>query len=970
MKRLFLLSLLLLSIGLHSYICWEEDGKAIRQESNLNFTGSVIQLSDGNLLAMWSDASGGTQEMKVQKVTDEGEVIWDEPVILTTRECYYPDGEVLTESINGDIVTAWHELDNPALIRAQRIDADGNLLWGDEGIIIELNAEASCFPLHVISDETGGAYLVWMKWGNPPYVRAVYLEESGEIGEGWDSGGTAIMTGGSYLMAIADGYGGLVVMTKENGIGHLQRCDSQGNLYWGAEGSVINDCVGYNFDLLPWSEGEYAVLMRTANSFSANVINLDGEILFEEMQPVITFEEEDYIGNFEAAITSDGKLCLACDLIASNCIKLVVQKGNIGEESDWGETGITIEETEGYYYFYEPKIASDTEGGIYISWKCYLEEEDENEIYYQHLDSDGNVAGGAEPEILCDSYILEPGIIISGDEGPAMFWYTEKGGSQEIRYQIFDSEDNALLAEEGNSLHSVLAGTTRNPGQLVTNSELTAVFWEDTRMDLNQVYVQLLDNNSGELLFAENGIPVTMDCEQKEEDPAISISEDGESICVVYKIRTLDQDYWGIQIFDPEGNRLLGENGQQLNELFAYSEISITSTEDNGFLIAWVEWNSDFVEPVWNIQVQKIIGDEFVWGNGVSLVSESDHDAGQISLCENRLAWVEDIWGTNKLRISSLEEDGSITPGWDEEGLIITEQYSMYSTRIYEDGEDMIIFWDGRVTENSSRNLCAQKVSAEGELLWEEDGRIICEDSAQISSYGLHNDYIYCVLMRNVAELTLNKYDLEGNVLWDEGVMIDDSFFSWKIPLTFYEDKIIVYWTYQSRDIYAKIFNEDGSLIDNIPPEGLIVCDQQHVQEALSCLTDENGSSIVLWKDTRGEYYLEGDPSLYVQKLDLSALPSYDDEIFDGNLVNMTNYPNPFMQSTTLKCDLPRNLEDAEIVIYNIRGQKVRSIPATSNEVEWDCRNQAGNIAGSGVYFYVLQGKNIKSETGKMIMLR
>jgi len=76
------------------------------------------------------------------------------------------------------------------------------------------------------------------------------------------------------------------------------------------------------------------------------------------------------------------------------------------------------------------------------------------------------------------------------------------------------------------------------------------------------------------------------------------------------------------------------------------------------------------------------------------------------------------------------------------------------------------------------------------------------------------------------------------------------------------------------------------------------------------------------------------------------------------------------MQSTTLKCDLPRSAEDAEIVIYNIKGQKVRSLPATSNEVQWDCRNQAGNIAGSGVYFYVLQGKNIKSETGKMIMLR
>ena len=97
---------------------------------------------------------------------------------------------------------------------------------------------------------------------------------------------------------------------------------------------------------------------------------------------------------------------------------------------------------------------------------------------------------------------------------------------------------------------------------------------------------------------------------------------------------------------------------------------------------------------------------------------------------------------------------------------------------------------------------------------------------------------------------------------------------------------------------------------------------------------------------------------------------NFDDEIPDGNLLNVSNYPNPFTRSTTLKCDLPRNIEEAEIVIYNIKGQKVRTLPATSNEVQWDCRNQAGKIAGSGVYFYVLQGKNIKSKTGKMIMLR
>ena len=185
-----------------------------------------------------------------------------------------------------------------------------------------------------------------------------------------------------------------------------------------------------------------------------------------------------------------------------------------------------------------------------------------------------------------------------------------------------------------------------------------------------------------------------------------------------------------------------------------------------------------------------------------------------------------------------------------------------------------------------------------------------------------------------------------------------------------WEEVLIVFGNTIDGDIYAKIYNSDGNLVDNIPENGLEVCTQPHWQNIEACVTDQNGSSIALWQDRRGEYMPMDDPSLYVQKIDLSTVPITDEEIIDGNLLNVSNYPNPFTRSTTLKCDLPRSAEDAEIVIYNIKGQKVRSLPATSNEVQWDCRNQAGNIAGSGVYFYVLQGKNIKSETGKMIMLR
>jgi len=49
MKSLLLVSLLLITMGLCGYTCWEENGKAVRQAMNLNFTDTVIKISDGGL---------------------------------------------------------------------------------------------------------------------------------------------------------------------------------------------------------------------------------------------------------------------------------------------------------------------------------------------------------------------------------------------------------------------------------------------------------------------------------------------------------------------------------------------------------------------------------------------------------------------------------------------------------------------------------------------------------------------------------------------------------------------------------------------------------------------------------------------------------------------------------------------------------------------------------------------------------
>ncbi len=73
------------------------------------------------------------------------------------------------------------------------------------------------------------------------------------------------------------------------------------------------------------------------------------------------------------------------------------------------------------------------------------------------------------------------------------------------------------------------------------------------------------------------------------------------------------------------------------------------------------------------------------------------------------------------------------------------------------------------------------------------------------------------------------------------------------------------------------------------------------------------------------------------------------------------NYPNPFNPDTTLRFSLPENA-DINLEIYNVKGQKVRSLindsyNAGSHTCLWDAKDNTGSRVSSGIYFAVLSYK-------------
>ncbi|MCK4695955.1 MAG: T9SS type A sorting domain-containing protein, partial [Candidatus Cloacimonetes bacterium] len=84
------------------------------------------------------------------------------------------------------------------------------------------------------------------------------------------------------------------------------------------------------------------------------------------------------------------------------------------------------------------------------------------------------------------------------------------------------------------------------------------------------------------------------------------------------------------------------------------------------------------------------------------------------------------------------------------------------------------------------------------------------------------------------------------------------------------------------------------------------------------------------------------------------------------------NFPNPFNPYTTILFELnTENTEDIELIIHNLKGQKIRQYSIFNNQssIIWDGTDQNNQPVSSGIYFYRIQTSDF-TETKKCILLK
>lgn len=91
------------------------------------------------------------------------------------------------------------------------------------------------------------------------------------------------------------------------------------------------------------------------------------------------------------------------------------------------------------------------------------------------------------------------------------------------------------------------------------------------------------------------------------------------------------------------------------------------------------------------------------------------------------------------------------------------------------------------------------------------------------------------------------------------------------------------------------------------------------------------------------------------------------------NDLHLSNYPNPFNQSTTIRYSLKSD-NVVKINIYNVKGQLIKNLlnenqKSGEYKISWDTKNNNNKEVCSGMYFYKMRNGSYTS-TKKMILIK
>jgi len=333
-------------------------------------------------------------------------------------------------------------MEDSITVYLQHINGDGEVLWETDGILLS-HEPGDRRLANMVSDENGGFIISWYEHGEGAYPAGIYAQRLNANGELiWPGFGVEVDPGGELrsITTEEDGLGGVIFSSLTSGI---QRIDSTGNLVWINEDvwsyRIMHDgnggAISYYIDKdhpdslftytlyvtgidsngeVKWVTTDYLFGLEESEDFSVSELisdDLGGAIMswrdFRNGNSDIFAQRVDSSGSL---VWQSGGVCICCEnsgqgiptlikdnsngayifwndtrYVDNNIYSIYSQRIDKSGEILWNKIGNPVSVREEGYQTYPVAITAEN-GGFIVTWS---DGQNPWDIYAQRVDSSG-----------------------------------------------------------------------------------------------------------------------------------------------------------------------------------------------------------------------------------------------------------------------------------------------------------------------------------------------------------------------------------------------------------------------------------------------------------------------------------------------------------------------------------------------------------------------------------------------------
>jgi len=607
--------------------------------------------------------------------------------------------------------------------------------------------------------------------------------------------------------------------------------------------------------------------------------------------------------------------------------------------------------------------------------------------------------------------------LAAADNGDTfMGWMSNATGNYNVRLQRYNAAGEMQWEENGILISDNTQESWITDWDLQTDNSGNAILaFNDIRNGNWDIFAYKI-SPEGEFLWGADGIQLS-DATEMDVAPKIVATTENN---VVVAWSAADSGEIRIQKISEAGETLWATD-YLISGANSYTWPQLLAVADDAIIVKYFEDSGPTWAPTRHVFARKLSSSGTdIWSQdaiistagGISAWTQifsmiSDEEDGFF------IAWHEDRDNDMNANIylQHIFADGSdqYTNGLE---IVAAPSFEHYYPKIaLADSGDLYASWVKMDADQNLRGIGVQRISESGERLWNDSGMVTLDLSSNdpITALTTTSDNQMIALYSNQTTINAFRLDPAGEYVWaaETVVLSSNSVSAGDLQAVHLaDDQIVGFWREDS-GLWAQNINPDGSLgaMEVLPeaPQNLSV-DEVSGLVSWSAPANQEPDSYNLYLD--GEFLINLDNQTFQYQLEnlsfgteytvgINAAYGNDTSemleyifVYSGTSasteldleLNLQNYPNPFNPSnagrataTTISFNLPE-ASFVELNIYNIRGQKIRSLHSSElaagrQKFVWNGKNSSGNSVAAGIYYYRLQAPDFQ-QTNKMLLLK